>query len=168
MKEEFNKIFGYKYFSSNNFLVSNSDGFEILIFDNIDSFNLVYRELDFDDNELVLRKYLVSKNCIDNILNILNNNIKIFDVPNDLNNGSCDGCGNEFYFSNGLKENKILAWNIDAYDISDKDFFIEQLDEYPENLVLKVFKSISKELKKEKFNLSLFEFSTKEKAQFIA
>ena len=93
---------------------------------------------------------------------------KIFDVPNDLDNGSCDGCGNEFYFSNGLKENKILAWNIDAYDISDKDFLIEQLDEYPENLVLKVFKSISKELKKEKFNLSLFEFSTKEKAQFIA
>lgn len=164
--KSYNKIFGYKYFASNNFLGGSSDGFEVLLFDCVDSFNLIYRELDFDNNVLEIRKYLVSKECIDKVTDILNNTSQIFAVPNNLNNGSCDGCGNEFYFSNGTLENNILAWNIDISDISDKDLPEDYLDEYSKNfrnekLVLKVFKAITKELKKHNINLSLFKFSTK-------
>lgn len=164
--KSYNKIFSYKYFASNNFLGANSDGFEVLLFDCIDSFNLVYRELDFDNNVLDVKKYLLSKECINNIIEILNNNSQIFQIPNNLNNGSCDGSGNEFYFSNGNLDNNILAWNIDISDISDKDLTEDYLNEYSKNLlnekfVLKVFKLITKELKKHNIILSLFKFSTK-------
>ena len=87
------------------------------------------------------------------------------------NNGSLDGCGNEFWFANKKRNRQILAWNIDDSIDDGHKVREEYLKEYGENLkqeriVLKLFFEICDILKEEKFELSLYKFKTDNKSKY--
>lgn len=158
-------IFEYKEFASCNFLGGNTNSFEIKIkSDGI----IEYQENDFDGKSLKLAFYQLSLKAIDKIKKSIEDNNEVFNVNSHLDNGSLDGCGNEFWFSNGNKNRKILAWNIDNSIDDGNKIRSEYLKEYGENLkqerlVLKLFFEICNILKEENFEMDLYNFSTTNK-----
>ena len=101
----------------------------------------------------------------------MENNCEIFDINSRLDNGSLDGCCNEFWFANKKRNRQILAWNIDDSIDDGHKVREEYLKEYGENLkqeriVLKLFFEICDILKEEKFELSLYKFKTDNKSKY--
>ena len=146
-------IFEYREFASCNFLDGNTNSFKV----KIDNTGTVEYELeDSEENTLELHFYEISKESVSKISDIINKNEEIFEVNSYLNNGSLDGSGNEFFFSNNNRNRLILAWNIDDSIDEGEEIRTEYLKEYGENLkqerlVLKVFYEICKVLKKKKY-----------------
>lgn len=161
-------IFEYKEFASCNFLGGNTNSFEIKIQENG---TIEYKKSDFNDNTLEFEFYQLSKDGVEKIKSSIENNCEIFDINSKLNNGSLDGCGNEFWFANEKRNRQILAWNIDESIDDGHKVREEYLKEYGENLkqeriVLKLFFEICDILKKEKFELNLYKFKTDNKSKY--
>ena len=151
--ERKNIIFKYKYFSSNNFLCYDSTGFEIIITDeNIN--NLRFYKMSFDDEILFKQVYTIDRKYIKKIKNIINANRKIFKINESLSNGSCDGSGNAFYFSNLKESINITAWNIQC----SRGYKGLNENAKQEAYVLKVFDKICKILKTSNYELTLSKF----------
>ena len=162
-------IFEYREFASCNFLDGNTNSFKV----KIDNTGTVEYELeDSEENTLELHFYEISKESVSKISDIINKNEEIFEVNSYLNNGSLDGSGNEFFFSNNNRNRLILAWNIDDSIDEGEEIRTEYLKEYGENLkqerlVLKVFYEICKVLKKEKIYMDLYNFRTNRKEKYV-
>lgn len=159
-------VFEYKQFASCNFLGGNTNSFKV----KIDNNGTVEYELeDFEENLIESHFYEISKESVAKIIEIINNNEEIFEVNSYLDNGSSDGEGNEFFFSNNKRNRNILAWNIGSsnYEESRKEY----LKEYGENLkqerlVLEIFFKICKVLKQEKIFMDLYQFKTHKKDKY--
>ena len=162
-------IFEYKKFASCNFLGGNTNSFEVKIKDD----GIVeYQESDFKGKNLKLAFYQLKIETIEKIKKLIENNSEIFDVNSHLDNGSLDGCGNEFWFANTNRNRKILAWNIDISINDGRIIEEEYLKKYGENLkqerlVLKLFFEICNILKEEDYELSLYSFNTTNKMLYI-
>lgn len=162
-------IFEYREFASCNFLGGNTNSFKV----KIDNTGTVEYELeDFEENTLELHFYEISKESVSKIIDLINDNEKIFEVNSYLNNGSLDGSGNEFFFSNNKRNRLILAWNIDCSIDKGEEIRAEYLQEYEENLkqerlVLELFFKICDVLKKEKIFMDLYNFKTDAKEKYI-
>ncbi len=163
-----NSIFEYKKFAACNFLGGNTDSFEIKI---SEDGCIEYHKTDFDGNNLEFNFYKLSDSGISKIKKCIQGNYEVFDINSMLNNGSYDGCGNEFWFANEKKNRRIVAWNIDDSIDDGHKIRKEYLKEYGANLlqerkVLKLFFEICNVLVKEKFELNLFEFKTNNKSMY--
>lgn len=155
-------IFEYKEFASCNFLGGNTDSFEIKVGnDGI----IEYQKNNFNDERLELAYYKLKLDLVKKIEEIIESNAEIFNVNSHLDNGSLDGCGNEFWFAYKNRNRKILAWNIDLSIDDGHKIRKEYLKKYGENLkqerlVLKVFFEICNILKEEGYKLDLYNFNT--------
>ncbi len=124
-------IFKHKEFASCNFLCGNTNGFEIKI---EEDGTIEHRKTDFNDNTLELNFYQLSKSGVEKIKKSIKDNYEIFNINSRLNNGSLDGCGNEFWFADEKRNRQILAWNIDDSIDDGHKVREEYLKEYGENL----------------------------------
>lgn len=123
---------------------------------------LIYRKYDMDDIEVKFKKYNLKKNTLRKIYdNIIESDIK--DIPEDLDNGSCDGSFNIFLFFDDKR--------ISILNIVDEEYQPERLDKnyakkfgqnyYYECKVMKLFNLIAQELSKEGYCLDLDSFKKK-------
>lgn len=106
-------IFGYQTGPSYGEIEEQDGGFsiDILLNDIIE-----YKTYIFDNKEKSLETYKIDNNSLCKIKDIVNfHKNKIDEIPNHLDNGSCDGDGNFFTFM----DKKIIAWNIQYTDIED-------------------------------------------------
>lgn len=163
-------IFRYKEFAACNFLGGDTNSFEICIKDS-DNYNLEFTSETFDGDFIESKMYKISKDSVDKIKNIINDNKEIFDVNSSLNNGSLDGAGQKFWFANEDRNREILAWNIDDSIDNGQEVRKEYLEEYGDNLrqeriVLKVFYQICEVLKTDGITLDLYNFVGNEKIQY--
>ena len=149
-------IFKYKYYASNNFLTSDTDGFEVIIRDK-EKNNLTFKKVSFEGGVFHMRHWSLKMKNIKRIKKILEKEKKIFEFDSELNNHSCDGCGNTFLFSNGKEKNKISIWNLhDKFPFGKLDGVLAQ-----EKYLFNLFKKICNILKQEKIKLTLNNFEYK-------
>ena len=123
-----------------------------------------YIEIGSWDKILSIKEYQLSKLAVSKIEKIIESNNDIFSVNDKLYNGSCDGNGNTFFFSNEKNTKTVHALNIQNSIDDGREIRQEYLEKYGENLrqeriVLKVFFEICNVLKEEKLKLTLYGFS---------
>lgn len=152
-------IFGYMNFPSCGWEDCDDGGFSCVI--NSERL-LEYKTYIFSRKEKDCKTYYISKNTINNIKKIISKNQKIIDrIPEDLDNGSCDGNLNEFVFYN----KRISALNIEPVNanlikvLNLKYYFEYRNNIRNENNVMKIFDKICGLLKQENIFLSLKSFS---------
>ncbi len=152
-------IFGYMNFPSCGWEDIDDGGFSCVI--NSDGF-LEYKTYIFPQKEKRCKTYYISESTINDIKEIISQNWKIIDnIPENLDNGSCDGELNNFVFNN----KKISALNIEQVDanlvkVLNFKYYAEYRNNIRnENKVLEIFNKICKLLKQEKVFLSLSSFS---------
>lgn len=138
-------VFNYRNIASNNFM-GDSDGFMINIYEDLQK-NLEYIKINFDEQPLIIEHYTLELNIINKIKDIINNS-KVFELDTNIDNGSCDGNGNGFFFQTEKGEKDFLVWNI-----------CESSKEEIE--LINTFNKISNILKDKGFNLKLDSFNTK-------
>ncbi len=124
--------------------------------------NLEYAEYVIQNIEVKKEIYKLKQETVNKILNIIQQS-DIENIPQNLDNGSCDGDCNEFLFYKNGQEYKITSWNI-----IDEEFNAEKLnnikeEKYKKNYVNEcqvtaVFHKIEKILLDEKYKLNLFRF----------
>lgn len=123
---------------------------------------LEYKTYIFSNKEKSCKTYYISKNTVNHIEKIILKNQKIIDrIPENLDNGSCDGELNEFVFYN----KRISALNIEHINanlimILNFKYYVEYRKNIKnENDVMKIFNKICELLKEEDIFLSLNSFS---------
>lgn len=167
---EITTIFIYKEFASCNFLGGDTNGFEVIVKD-FDELNLEYRRFNFDDRSTLQHKfYTISSKGIEKIKRAISDNKEVFNVNSNLDNGSLDGNGQEFWFASGNKNRRTTTWNIEQSIDDGHEVEKEYLEEYGDNLeqemlILKVFFEICNILKEEGITLDLYHFNGNEKLE---
>ncbi len=151
-------IFEYRLKNAGEYCIGEDDGFSVTLYSDG---HLIYRKYKTENIEVKLKKFILPKNTIKQIYNIIrDSNIKEF--PKSLYNDSCDGNFNEFIFYN----KKVSVLNIinEQYqpELLDKDY----LEEYGENYyyecqVINLFNKVVNELLKSGYKLSLYSFGKK-------
>ena len=139
-------LFGYRKYPSSGYYGEDDGGYSIDIFsDGI----VEIKSYIFSNQEKSCDIYTIDKKSIQNIRDIINlQQLEIDEIPNILDNGSCDGEGYSFTF----KDKRIECWNIAYYDIEEvKKQNIEYFNEYQENMkyenmIIDIFSRIIKVL----------------------
>ena len=123
---------------------------------------LQYTEYVIQNVEVKKEIYKLDRQTIDKILDIIKES-EIENIPQNLDNGSCDGDCNEFMFYKNGQEYKITSWNIIDEEFNEEKF--NNIDEakYKDNYVYEckvssVLHKIEEVLLKEKYKLNLFRF----------
>ena len=152
-------IFGYMNFPSCGCEDCDDGGFSCVI--NSEGL-LEYKTYIFSKKEKDCRTYYISKNTVNHIEKIILKNQKIINrIPENLDNGSCDGNLNEFVFYN----KRISALNIEPVNANlIKVLNFEYYAEYRNNIrhennIMKIFDKICRLMKQENIFLGLNYFS---------
>ncbi|OCA97876.1 hypothetical protein [Clostridium beijerinckii] len=152
-------IFGYQTGPSYGEIEEQDGGFSVDILSNG---IIEYKTYIFDNKEKSRETYQVDDSSLQKIKDIVTfYNKKIDEIPNHLDNGSCDGDGNFFTFM----DKKIIAWNIEYTDIEEiqkknpsyYELYRENI-QY-ENRILIIFVRIIKVLEAIGFKLTISSFS---------
>lgn len=123
---------------------------------------LEYKTYIFSNKEKSCKTYYISKNTVNNIKKIILKNQKIIDrIPENLDNGSCDGNLNEFVFYNKrISALNIQHVNANLIKVLNFKYYVEYRNNIRnENNVMKIFDKICGLLKQENIFLGLNSFS---------
>ena len=149
-------IFSYRLGNAACCQYGQYEGFKIEIF--YDG-KIEYSEYVVQNILLKQEQYTLKSDVVEKILNVINES-RIESIPENLDNGLCDGDSNEFFFYKNRTKYKITAWNI-----IDEEYNPEKGndDKYKENNfyeceVMKIFNKISAIIKTSGFKMSLFSF----------
>lgn len=161
MKSEEQILFGYYWTPSEGMVGRYYGQFSIKIY--LDGI-LSYKTYVFSREEMFSEEIKLTQSLINEIKHILDTNASVIGrLDQHLDNGSRDGCGNEFIFGG----QKIITWNINRRN--EEEIMNRDADYYErfrkviqqENSILDVFEQIVSVLRKEGIKLELYEVSFK-------
>lgn len=138
------KLFKYRLGNANECSYGDDDGFSIEIFQDG---TVIYQEYEVPNIAVYKKEYRLSKRTI-NRLKVYILNCDCWSIPSNLDNGSCDGDFNEFWFYGENRMCHIHSWNIELFNEKDKS----------EKELALIFEKICKMLNRDGYKLTLYSF----------
>lgn len=151
------KIFQYRTASACDSELGDDDGFSVGIYRNG---TIIYKGYGFHDQILFTKKYYISQRFIKKMENYIAK-CGYEEIPHSLDNNSCDGSFDVFYFYSHDREYCIESLNIECSNCFLHGDIPDNENDMNEMKLLIIFNDVCKLLNRGGYRLSLYNFRKK-------